>query len=157
MIDMVYDAKDNLQRCVICPNRAMSWSGLVVFFMTISAITLGIGVSFFVNGFPLVLPFSGIELMLLGYALYITSWRATITEVIIINGNTVAVETGHKKREKSYQFKRLWTKVSLEKPAYDWHPSRLLIQSQGKQLEIGGFLNEEERRGLARELVNALS
>ena len=157
MIDNVIEQGNNLQKLIISPNRAMHWQDLVVVFLIISIITLGIGVFFFINGFPLILPFSGVELLLLGYALYVTSWRATTREVVIIGDNTVAVEKGHKQLEKSYHFSRFWTKVKLEKPAFAWHPSRLLICSQGKQLEIGEFLNEEERRGLATVLVDAIA
>jgi uncharacterized membrane protein len=32
------------------------------------------------------------------------------------------------------------------------HPSRLTIESHGRQCELGNFLTEEERRGLALRL-----
>lgn len=49
-------------------------------------------------------------------------------------------------------FPRHWAKVTLRAPRSALHPSRLLIESHGRACEIGGFLNEEERRGLAARL-----
>jgi uncharacterized membrane protein len=49
-------------------------------------------------------------------------------------------------------FPRHWAQVKLRRPAARLHPSRLTIESRGRQYELGGFLTEEERRGLALQL-----
>lgn len=157
MIDEIRGVGNNPKRLIITPNRAMSWEALLAFFFIITTITVSIGLWFFVNGFPFVLPYAGVEMCLLGYALYITAWNSTAKEVITIDGETIAVEKGHKILENTYQFHQAWTKVILEMPDHTWHPSRLVIRSKGLQLEIGKFLNEEERRGLAKTLVKALA
>jgi uncharacterized membrane protein len=49
-------------------------------------------------------------------------------------------------------FPRHWAQVKLRRPAARLHPSRLTIESHGRQCELGSFLTEEERRGLALRL-----
>jgi len=49
-------------------------------------------------------------------------------------------------------FPRQWAKVTLRAPHSVLHLSRLLIESHSRACEIGGFLNEEQRRRLAARL-----
>jgi len=141
---------------VIKPNQAMSWQALMLVYTGIAAVTLTIGVSFYLIGLTLILPFSGIEVLALGVALYITAWRGGIKEVILIDRDTIVVERGRKHPESREIFQRAWAKVVLERSWNSWYPDRLIIRSHGRQLEIGRFLNEQERQGLAIELDKAL-
>lgn len=53
-------------------------------------------------------------------------------------------------------FPRHWAQVKLHVPVSRLHPSRLTIESHGRRCEVGNFLTEEERRGLARRLAHAI-
>jgi Integral membrane protein (DUF2244) len=55
---------------------------------------------------------------------------------------------GEQKRE----FSRHWAKVKLRRPRTNLYPSRLVIESHGRALEVGSFLNEDDRRSLAKRL-----
>ena len=135
----------------------MGWSNLLLLYGLMSAITLFIGILLYFRGFSLVLPFSGLDVIALGVALYITARRSELREVITISEGMVAVETGHKKPETKYEFKGSWTRVILQTQKESWHPSQLFIRSGGEQIEIGSFLNEDERVELASELKKAIS
>ena len=141
---------------VIKPNQAISWRSLMLVYMGIATVTITVGASFFVMGLTLILPFSGIEVLALGAAFYVTAWRGGVQEVISINRDNIIVESGRQSPEQREVFQRAWAKVILEQSWNSWYPSRLLIRSHGRQLEIGRFLNEQERQGLALELYNAL-
>lgn len=133
----------------------MSWRGLVTVFAFIATFVIGIGVFCFCVGLPFVLPFSGLESLALGAALYVTAWRGGLQEVVTIDERGLAVEAGHERPEWREEFQRYWARILLEQPG-GWYPSRLLIRSHGRQVEIGRFLNEQERQGLARQLWAAL-
>lgn len=149
---------DRGTRCIVVqPNRSMSWRTLVLVYLLIVFVCMTIALVFFRMGLTLILPFSGLEMLALGVALYVTSRRGSVREVITINEKTVAVETGHTHPEHRHEFQRPWAKVILERSWSDWHPSRLLIRSHGRQLEIGRFLNEQERRGLAQVLNDEMA
>ena len=145
-----------LRGFVVKPNQAMSWRTLMYFYFGIAAITISIGVIFFINGLTLILPFSGLEIMLLGIAFYLTAWRSEVQEVISISDAEIVIERGWKQPERRHVFKRPWTKLVLERSRNNWYPSRLFVRSHGEQVEIGEFLNEQERQGLAELLDQAL-
>lgn len=141
---------------VVKPNQAMSWQSLMLVFAGIATVTLTIGVSFYLIGLTLILPFSGIEILALGAAFYITACNGDVQEVIVINRDTIIIERGRQGPEQREIFQRAWAQVVLERSWNSWYPSRLLIRSHGRQLEIGKFLNEQERQGFVLELGKAL-
>ncbi len=142
---------------VLKPNPAMGWRNLLLLYGLMSAITLSIGVLLYFRGFSLVLPFSGLDVIALGIALYVTARRSEIREVVTISKGKIAVETGHKKPEEKHEFEGSRARIILEAQKGSWYPSQLFIRSGNDQVEIGKFLNEDERVELASELKKAIS
>lgn len=155
MIYEVEHAEEGVRIFVVMPNRSMSWSGLLGAYAGISAVTLAVAFYFYLQGLTLVLPFSGLELLFLGTVLYVTAWRSDWREVVSVTDATVSVETGRREPEKHFVFQRQWLQLILARRG-GWYPSRLLLRSHGRQIEIGRFLNEQERQGLAEMLAVAL-
>ena len=156
MIQELKASQDQRRTFVIAPNQSMSWKGLLLAYCGIAGVTLAVGGYFWLHGFTLVLPFSGLEVLALGAALYITAWRGGAREVITITDDSVCVETGRSRPVRRHDFQRYWTRVVLQRPWAAWHPSKLLLRSHGSEVEVGRFLNEEERRGLAKILQSAI-
>lgn len=156
MIYVIGKRGDTKVSFVILPNQAMSWRALVWAYAGIASVTMAIAFYFHFLGFTLVLPFSGLEVLALGYALYVTAWRGGIREVVTFTPDEVTVEKGRTSPEAHYEFQRAWANIVLERSWNGWYPSHLFIRSRGRQVEIGRFLNEQERQGLAKELRNAL-
>jgi len=141
---------------LIMPNKAMPWHQLVCIYSIIASFTIGVALGFFFQGLTLVLPFAGLEVVALGVVLYISAWRGGVKEVISVTGDKIRIEIGHDSPEQCYELKRVWAQVVLERPWNNWYPSRLFIRSHGRQVEIGRFLNEAERQGLAKELQKVI-
>ena len=156
MVQYLDDPGSSRTGFVVKPNQAMSWQSLLFVYLGITAISMTIAISFYVIGLTLILPFSGLEVLALGAALYVCAWRGGVREVITINENIIAVESGRDAPETRHEFQRAWAKVVLERSWNSWYPSQLLIRSHGRQVEVGRFLNEQERQGLALELKRAL-
>ena len=53
-------------------------------------------------------------------------------------------------------FPRHWARVKLRRPHSRLHPSCLTIESHGRRCEVGSFLTEQERRGLAQRLTRLI-
>ncbi|TDJ48448.1 MAG: DUF2244 domain-containing protein [Gammaproteobacteria bacterium] len=51
-------------------------------------------------------------------------------------------------RDVEMEFSRYWTQVRLVRPKVTYWPSRLLLRSKGRSIEIGSFLTDDERDGL---------
>ena len=109
-------------------------------------------VAFALQGFWPVLPFAGLELLALGVAFYLCLARSQWREVVSVNANVVRVEKGRRQAEERWECPSAWARVQLEKSPIAWYPSRLLIAYQGRGVEIGRFLSEDERAALADAL-----
>ncbi len=155
MVFEVEPAEGGARTFVLMPNRSMSWRGLVGAYAVIAVVTLTVAFYFYFQGLTLILPFSGVELLFLGAVLYVTAWKSDWREVISVGEALVTVEAGRREPEDRFEFQRQWLRLILARRG-GWYPSRLLLRSHGRQIEIGRFLNEQERQGLAEMLAVAL-
>jgi uncharacterized membrane protein len=111
-------------------------------------------------GYWPVLPFAGLELLALGWAVYQVAQHGRRRQVITITADRIRIEKGrlHGRRntgggpESSREFPRAWARVELVKPRRGWYPSRLLIGASGKAVPVGEFLTDEEREELKTRL-----
>jgi len=149
--------ENDLEKTImVMPNRAMPWQHIMMIYLLISGVTISIAFGFFTQGLTLILPFAGLELLALGVVLYISAWRSNIKEVVNIGEEKIRIEIGRDVPEKIYELDKAWANIVLERSWNNWYPSRLLLRSHGRQLEIGKFLNEQERQCLAIELNKAI-
>ena len=156
MVDIEQTADKYQCRFVLRPNRSLSWRGSLFFFFSLLCISSGIAIGLTLLGFWLVLPFAGLEMLVLGGSLYIVACRCYECEVISINGDSICIERGRHYPRQQWMLGRVWARVILERCPKAWYPSRLLIRSQGRSVEVGRFLQEEERERLAAELTRSL-
>lgn len=144
-------------RFIVRPDRSLSWRQTKFVYATLAGLCLVVAAAFTAMGFWLVLPFAGAEVVLLAAGFYLCALSGRVTEVIRIDEDRVAVErVGHGRRERC-EFRRRWARILLLPPAIDWYPSRLVIRSHGKQVQLGAFLTEAERRKLAADLDRVIS
>jgi uncharacterized membrane protein len=136
----------------IRPNCALSVRGARLFLLSVCTPPLAIGAFLTLHGFWPVLPFAGGELVLLGWALRVSLERRFHCQRITVTEEDVRIESEDRDTRAQVVFPRHWAQVKLRRPAARLHPSRLTIESYGRQCELGSFLTEEERRGLALRL-----
>ncbi|HTT07589.1 MAG TPA: DUF2244 domain-containing protein [Gammaproteobacteria bacterium] len=141
---------------VLAPNQSLRWEDVRRVIAAMTAVALTIGLAFCYAGLTLVLPFSGLEILALAAALYYCQRRGAAREVLRVDDREVVIESGHRRPENVRTFQRAWVRVSLYKPAVDWYPSRLMLGSHGRELEVGKFLTEDERQILAQRLKQVL-
>ncbi len=141
-----------VERIELAPNSSLSPRDAALFFGTLGFVTLAIAVFFVVQGYWPVLPFAGLELVALFWALAASMRRRHWRERILLSEDEVVIETVVRGELTRVVFSRHWARIKLRAPFYALHPSRLTIESHGRWVEVGGFLNEEERRRLALRL-----
>lgn len=152
MVATDYDDFGACRRFVLRPNVAVNWRQTLRLFVIAAIGLLGIGIAFAVVGLWPVLPFTWLELAALGAALYLTARRGREAQVVRIFADAVEIEKGRRRPERHWRLERIWSEVVLCEPSHPWYPRRLVIRSRGEQIELGEFLSEEEREGLACEL-----
>ena len=143
-------------RFVLLPNCSISWRELLAFYLLTCVLALIIGVLFAIGGMWLVLPFSGLEMLALGTALYLTSRKVHRREVITLDPQRVRVEKGITRVERSWEFETAGTRLLDEKPATAGAPRRLVLGAHGKYVEVGDFLDNMEKDELAFRLKDCI-
>ena len=133
-------------RCSLTPKTARIFIGLV------AAPTFGIAFLFTFQGFWPVLPFAGLEIWLLTWAVRRSMRAGTERETITVTHDSVIVRHSDRQGVQSAVFPRHWARVTLHAPLAALHPHRLVLESRGRACEVGRFLTEDERRSLAVRL-----
>jgi uncharacterized membrane protein len=139
-------------RIEICPNCSLTVRAAILFFGSLCFVSFTIAALMAVQGFWPILPFAGLEMLLLGWALRTSMARRHYRQTITVSDVDVSIESRERTETTQVVFPRHWAQVKLRRPASRLHPSRLTIESHGRQCELGSFLTEEERRGLALRL-----
>jgi uncharacterized membrane protein len=140
------------QRIVLIPNCSLTPRTAVFFFSTIFAVSLTFALFFALQGLWPILPFWGLEMLVLGLALHWSLKRRHHRQEVLVTETEIRIITFSEGGEQKQEFSRHWAKVKLRSPRTNLHPSRLLIESHGRAFEVGRFLTEEERRSLAHRL-----
>ena len=133
-------------RCSLTPKTARIFIGLV------AAPTFAIACFFTSQGFWPVLPFAGLEIGLLTWAVRTSMRSALERETITVSRDSVIVRHWDRRGVQSAVFPRHWSRVTLHAPPTALHPHRLVLESRGRACEVGRFLTEDERRSLAVRL-----
>ena len=127
-------------------NNSLSSTGRLFVFAFIFAVSIGIAAGFALLGAWLILPFAGLEMLVLYLAFRYVDRRAGDFERIAIAGDRVEIEICEAGRSSSYEFNRCWAQlVSRE-------GERLALRSHGREVEIGRYLDDEQRFALGREI-----
>lgn len=140
------------QSIELCPHCSLSVRAAFLFFGSVCLVSFAIAGIMASRGFWPVLPFAGLEMALLGWALLVSMARRYHRQTITVTDSDVSVELCDRQHSVQHVFPRHWAQVKLRRPISRLHPSRLTIESHGRQCELGNFLTEAERRGLALRL-----
>lgn len=136
----------------ITPNCSLTPRQAAAFFGVVCVGSFAIAGVFAARGLWPILPFAGLEMAILGWALASSLKRRRCTQTITLTESEVEVVTRDPRGDRRMAFPRPWARARLV-TAHGWHPSRLLIESHGRSCEVGRELTEEERHGLYRRLA----
>lgn len=140
------------------PNGSLTVGGAWLFMGAATLATVGVaGVCTWMGFWP-VLPFAGLELAALGWALATSLRRSRYREVVTIGEDRICIESGMAGRGPSsrIEWPRVWTRAWLE-PDKDGRPDRQLVMGRGGQrVLLGQYLTEEERKAVLGRLQYAL-
>ncbi len=129
-----------------------------MFFLGMCVVSFVIAAGFAWVGAWLILPFAGLEMLVLALALKSNLKACSTKEVVMIDNEHVCVEVGRFGPEHRCCFVRNWTEVLLLPAKIAGYPSHLYLRSAGKQVELGACLDDKERKELSlklQELIRA--
>ena len=129
----------------LAPNKSSSINENLVFFGFLSLICLTFGIGFFFIGATMILPFAGLEVLALILILRINRKWLNQKQALHLDKLYVKIE----KDDKKMIFDRFLSKFLVEQ---NNSKKFLYLKSNNEKIEIGSFLNEEEKE----ELINLL-
>ena len=141
---------------VLKPNNSASWHFNILVVASLALLALLISTFFLLQGLWLIAPFSGLEVLALLGCLYLCARSNIQTEVIKFSPDKVVIEQGRTFAEKSWEYHRSWAKIFVRKPRHKGHPDQIVIRSHGKEVELGSFLNKDDKETLVKKLRNII-
>ncbi|MHB0975162.1 MAG: DUF2244 domain-containing protein [Thiobacillus sp.] len=137
------------------PNHSLTHGQQRFVFWSLAAVCLATSSGFALLGYWLILPFAGLEIGLLAWALEALRSREGDYETLTIEGDVVRVEWHAGTRGGRREMNRRWARVVCDcrTPGRN---CRLSLSSHGRETEIGQYLSDEARLRLAAALRRKL-
>jgi uncharacterized membrane protein len=149
---MTQSAPGEAVSVLVLPHRSLSRAGLAGFLVAQGfaiaafAVLAAVGGNVFAPGFAI------LAMWFVAFC-FLRIWRTSgAGQIVTITPSTL--EIASTKGTQTVRFHPYWTKVRLEQGRHRGWPERLLIGSHGREIEIGAFLNDDERHELARKITD---
>ena len=157
MVATWFDSFSASHRFMIRPNCSLPWRETMRLYLGMVIVSFSIAIVFAMKGMWLVLPFTGLEMLVLGIALYLVARRSMRWQLLNIHEDCVDIVEGMDNSTRSSSYQRGWVQVRLEAAVVKGHAPRLVLRSHGRSTEIGECLTEIEKQQLAQQLRDALA
>lgn len=137
---------------VVRPNQSFTWRASKYFLLLLLILSSGIGLSFLARGYWMILPFSIIEVTVVAVCFYVILRRNRRQQVIEIFEDKIEVAEGANQPERRVSWQRFFTKVVVTAPSHPWHGPAIKLRHRNEEIELGGFLNLEDKQALVKSL-----
>jgi uncharacterized membrane protein len=146
---------NNATLITLRPNRSATWfeSKLFLLFMCFPIFIIALGWTI-VGAWP-ILPFAGIDFLLLAYVTYRVSYRSYQKDWIKIEQCMITVHCGVGDKTSEQTLLRSETQLYVTKPTKPMDLIKLRLADNSHTIAIGEFLNEEDRELCRTALINA--
>jgi uncharacterized membrane protein len=142
-------------RAVLTPYRSLGPKGFLALMLAFGALSFVAGMVFLAMGAWPVLPFFGLDVLLVYIAFRLNYRSGRRYEILELTPAQFVLTRVHPSgRQERFDCNPYWARVSLR----EWPDGRtaLSVVSRGAQLSFGSFLTDDERRDLASALREAL-
>ena len=144
-----------LYSVVLRPHRSLGVKAIRQVMLIVAFVWLVVGMVFVIAGAWPVMPFLGLEVVLLYGALMLNHRAGDVFEAINLTEKALTVRRVNPwGKQSDFSFQPDWLQVNIDDPPTP--TSRLELRSHGKSLIIGSFLLPGERLELARSLRREL-
>ena len=132
------------------PNSSLTGAARVLFLGSIFFICSVIGIGFFLVGGTMILPFAGLEIILVYLAFRLSFNWSNQKQIIILSKEHVEVRVDGLKEFFTWKEFRSFATFNVTKD--DSRDEDLSFRSKGKEIYIGDFLNQEDKQRLKEEV-----
>lgn len=146
---------------ILHPHRSLGRGGFRVLMTVVVAMNAIVAGIFVANGAWPVVPFCGLDVLVLWLAFRVSYRSARQYERVRLTDSALTVQRVHwKSPERRWSFHPYWLRVSHDERAdHDRHgpaAGQVTLSSHGQSVGVGSFLSPDERSALTRALGDAL-
>jgi uncharacterized membrane protein len=153
------DAEDPpLFAAILTPHRSMGWPGFLAVMGAVVAVNLVGAVVFTAIGAWPVLPFLGLDVLIIFLAFRANYRHARAFEEVIVTPTELRIRKvtwhGH---AREWRFNPAWTRLTQQRDEEDGQVLGLTLDEGRRRLDIATFLPPVEREGFGKALSAALA
>lgn len=155
------DFMDDLNRpfftAVLTPYRSLGPNGFMILMGCFGVVSFFAGFLFWRIGAWPVFGFFGLDVALLWYAFRLNYRSARVFEEVAVSRTEISVRrVGPGNRYQEFHFNPVWVRLTVNR-LDDEGVVRITLASRGETVDLGNFLNPEDRTSFAGAIANALS
>ena len=152
MVKIENNSEEGIYRILLRPHQSSDWKSSLIFISIIAFTCLTIGIGFALAGATMILPFAGLEILFVATCVYLVMKQTYKQEVITLTKEKLTIAKGAGKIDQEWEYFRMWSFISVERPEHPWYPAHIIVSSKGERVPIGDFLNEDEKEELVKNL-----
>jgi len=155
--DMVHDSDVPFFSAVLTPYRSLGQNGFIILMLCLGLISFVAGMMFLMIGAWPVFGFFGLDMLLIYLAFRLNYRSARSYEEVIVSRTEIIIrKVGPGKRHQEFRFNPIWVKLSIER-IEDEGVTKIALTNRGQTVDLGNFLNPDDRTSFAGAMANAVS
>ncbi len=142
---------------VLTPHRSLGPNGFLVLMCFFGGVSFIAGILFLRIGAWPVFGFFGLDIALLWFAFRMNYHSARTFEEVVVSRHEIAIrKVGPGKKYQEYRFNPFWVRLTVDR-IEDEGVVKVTLQSRSEKVDLGNFLNPDDRTSFAGAMANALS
>lgn len=142
---------------ILTPYRSLGPNGFLVLMLCTGAVSFAAGIMFLMIGAWPVFGFFGLDMVLIWLAFRWNYASAkTFEEVSVSRSEIVIRKVGPGKRLLEYRFNPFWVRLTVTR-LEDEGVTKISLTTRGESIDVGNFLNPEDRTSFAGAMARALA
>ena len=143
------DNNDTITTLILSPDRSLDWDGNKRVIWSLGGVCIGIAMGFtIITGAWVMLPFAGLEVLILSLALYYVSWKLSYQHVLTLCNKRLIIEKGVYRPKGKWVWEKQATRLVTTAPKHDWEAQGLTLINDNQQVSIGDFLSQSDSNEL---------
>lgn len=149
-------AETPIFRALLVPYRSLGQRGFTIVMLFVGLVSLCTGISFVLKGAWPVFGFFGLDVLLVWLAFQASYRSAKAREEVSVSRVALRIrKTSPKGVVREAHYNPFWARFQVARHD-EIGITRMTVAGQGRQTEIGGFLNPDDRESFASEFNRAL-
>jgi len=153
-----FDGRDQpFFSAVLTPYRSLGPKGFLILMGFFGLVCFVTGILFWRIGAWPVFGFFGLDIAIFWFAFRMNYRSARTFEEVAVSRSEIAIrKVGPGRRYQEYRFNPVWVRLNVDR-LDDEGVVRITLTSRGETVDIGNFLNPDDRTSFAGAIANALA